>query len=188
LDWQDHQRNKLLEERRTVRVHATPDAFRCVDLTVAFRASEGDVCLGDTKEGGICSVRVATAMDGDKGGRIRNSAGGIGEAECWGRPAHWCDYEGEVDGKKLGIAIFDHPLNFRHPTCWHVRDYGLMTANPFGYSDYGSSFLKEGSHTIAAGDTLTFRYRLFLHKPDSRQSILADRYYDYTHPPVVRIG
>jgi hypothetical protein len=187
LDWQDPARETQLTETRTVRFLATPDASRCMDLTVALTASEGDVRLGDTKEGGICSVRVATSMDADKGGQLRNSAGGIGEAECWGKPAHWCDFEGEVEGKKAGIAIFDHPLNFRHPTCWHVRGYGLMTANPFGYSDYQSSFTKEGSYTLPAGDTLTFRYRIFLHRPDSKRSTVADRYQDYANPPAVDV-
>ena len=186
LHWEDHERNKVMEEIRTFRVYATPDSSRCVDMSVELIASDGEVHLGDTKEGGICSVRVATSMDGDKGGRIRTSAGGVGEAECWGKPAHWCDYEGQVEGKKVGIAIFDHPLNFRHPTCWHVRDYGLMTANPFGYSDFNSSFLKNGAHTISAGETLSFQYRLYIHKPDSRTSTVADRYQDFANPPQVK--
>ena len=186
LQWEDHEQKKVMEEIRTFRIYATPDSSRCVDMRVELIASDGEVRLGDTKEGGICSVRVATSMDGDKGGRIRTSAGGVGEAECWGKPAHWCDYEGQVEGKKVGIAIFDHPLNFRHPTCWHVRDYGLMTANPFGYSDFNSSFLKNGAHTISAGKTLSFQYRLYIHKPDSRTSTVADRYQDFANPPQVK--
>jgi len=35
-------------------------------------------------------------------------------------------------GKTVGIAVFDHPSNPRHPTTWHVRDYGLFAANPLG--------------------------------------------------------
>jgi hypothetical protein len=185
LHWEGPGRNEVMEEIRSIRIYATPASTRCVDLRAELIASFGDVRLGDTKEGGICSVRVATSMDGDKGGQIRTSSGGVGETECWGKPAHWCDYEGQVEGNKVGIAIFDHPLNFRHPTCWHVRDYGLMTANPFGYSDFQSSFLKNGTHTISAGDTLPFQYRLYIHKPDSRRSTVADRYQDFANPPKV---
>ena len=126
-------------------------------------------------------------MDGDKSGRIENSAGGIGESDCWGKPAHWCDYSGTVDGEQMGIAIFDHPMNLRHPTCWHVRDYGLMTANPFGYSHYQSSFLKDGSYTIPAGTVLTFRYRICIHRYDARKGRISDHYQDYVHPPLVEI-
>lgn len=185
LDWEDKDHNKVMEETRTARVYATPSASRVMDLTVAMTATEGDVRFGDTKEGGICSVRVATSMDGNKGGRIENSAGGVGEKETWGKPAHWCDYSGMVKGNNVGIAIFDHPFNLRHPTTWHVRDYGLITANPFGHSHFKSGLLTDGSHVIRAGDTLTFRYRLFLHTNDARRARVAERYHDYVNPPQV---
>ena len=69
--------------------------------------------------------------DADKDGAIVNSYGGSQEMETWGKRAHWCDYVGPVNGKTVGITIMDSPGNFRYPTYWHVRDYGLMTANPF---------------------------------------------------------
>ena len=75
--------------------------------------------------------------------------------------------------------------NLRHPTTWHVRDYGLMAANPFGQSHFKSGSLKNGAHTIRAGETLTFRYRLFIHSHDARQARVADRYQDYVNPPRV---
>ena len=34
--------------------------------------------------------------------------------------------------KTVGVAIFDHPSVYDTPTWWHVRDYGLFAANPFG--------------------------------------------------------
>ena len=191
LVWQDHDRQQNLEETRTTRIYQTPDRARLVDLAVELRAAAGEVRFGDTKEGGICSVRVATTMDGDKGGRIENSFGGIGEAETWGKPAHWCDYSGPVAGpdgqmKHVGIAVFDHPFNLRHPTPWHVRNYGLMTANPFGHSYYKSGLLQDGSYTLPAGETLTFRYRVYLHRHDARQGQVAQRYHDYVNPPPAR--
>lgn len=186
LEWQDHDRRKVLEETRTVRIHKTPDTARLMDLTVALRASDREVRIGDTKEGGICSVRVATAMDAEKGGRIENSAGGIGEEETWGKAAHWCDYSGRLDGWQVGIAVMDHPFNLRHPTTWHVRGYGLMSANPFGHSQYKSGLLSDGSYTIGAGESLTFRYRLLLHKGDARGGSVSARYQDYVHPPKVQ--
>ena len=185
LIWADKEHNMLMKETRTVRVYATPSSARLLELTVALTAPVADVVLGDTLEGGICCVRVATSMDANNGGRIENSCGGIGEAETWGKPAHWCDYSGPIKGHPVGIAIFDHPMNLRHPTTWHVRDYGLMTANPFGHSHFKSGWLKNGAHTIRAGATLTFRYRLFIHSHDARLARVADRYQDYVNPPRV---
>ncbi|MGH7142840.1 MAG: PmoA family protein [Planctomycetota bacterium] len=185
LSWEDREHRRQLEETRIFRVYSTPDSTRLMDLTVALTASEGNVLLKDTKEGGLCSVRVASALDGARGGRIENSYGAVGEAETWGKPAQWCDYSGVLDGKAVGIALMDHPFNLRHPTCWHVRDYGLMTANPFGYSYYKSGLLQDGSYTILHGNTLVFRYRILLHKHDARKARVGERYHDYINPPMV---
>ena len=74
---------------------------RTIDCDVKFIAAYGDVFIGDTKEGGICAVRVASTMDGVNGGVITLSDGSIGEDECWGTHASWCDYYGDVEGGKI---------------------------------------------------------------------------------------
>jgi len=180
--------SKLMDEVRSFRTYAIPDGPRMADISVTFRASAGDVRFGDTKEGGIVSVRVATSMDGDKGGTIRISTGGTGERECWGRRADWCSYTGPVDGATVGIAILDHPSNPRHPTYWHVRDYGLMTANPFGVSYFENDRTKDGSLTIRAGDEITFRYRLVIHEGDADSADIGRHYEAYASPPGVSVA
>ena len=97
----------------------------------------------------------------------------------WGKRAEWCDYFGPVDGKTVGIAIFDHPGNPRHPTWWHVRDYGLFAANPFGLHDFEKKPAQAGNMTIAAGKSVTFRYRIYLHEGDDKQAKVAERYQEY---------
>lgn len=185
LEWQDCHRVNQMRERRTVVVYNTPDSARLMELTVALEAAYGPVRLGDTKEGGICSVRVAATMDAAKEGKFENSYGAIDDAEAWGKPAHWCDYSGPCEGRHVGVAVFDHPMNLRHPTTWHVRGYGLMGANPFAHAAYKSSRLTDGSYTIAAGDTLAFNYRLLLHNGDAGRGRVAERYHDYLNPPTV---
>ena len=186
-DWVDNQGGKLMEEVRTITIYNLPKTGRIIDLDVVFRATEGDVRFGDTKEGGIASVRVATSMDGDKGGLITNSFGGVTEAECWGKPAHWCDYSGSVDGRIVGIAIFDNPGNFRYPTRWHVRDYGLFTANPFALSAYAGDPNVDGSHIVKSGEVFPFAYRLYLHNGDARAGSVAEQYHGYINPPTVEV-
>ncbi|MEW6356063.1 MAG: PmoA family protein [Planctomycetota bacterium] len=188
-DWVDNQGKKLLEEIRTVRVYATPAKCRFVDLGVALRMTEGKVRFGDTKEGGICSIRVASSMDekAGKGGIIVNSYGGTGEKETWGKRAHWCDYSGPVDGETVGIAIFDNPNNFRYPTYWHVRSYGLMTANPFGLSHFEPGRGRDGSLEVEAGERLEFNYRVYFHSGDAAKGKVADRFLNYVAPPTVNV-
>jgi len=183
-DWVDASGKKQLEEDRRITVYAGTPQLRIVDFEITFRMTESEVRFGDTKEGGLVSVRVATSMDGDKGGTLTNAYGGVGEGECWGKRAHWVDYFGPVGGKVCGIALLDHPDNVRHPTYWHIRNYGLMTANPFGVSHFrGKGF--DGSMVFAAGTSQTWRYRMLVHRGDARRADVAGHYLDYIAPPRV---
>ena len=183
LHWETHEHQKVCEELRSVTVWNLPRDGRLVDLSVTFLASNGPLKFGDTKEGGICSIRVPTCMDGNKGGAIENSAGGRGEDENWGRSAHWVDYHGAVEGQRVGVALLDHPFNLRHPTPWHVRDYGLFSANPFAHSYYKASLLQRGDYSVEAGGALAFRYRIYFHRGDTRLGGVASRWNEYAFPP-----
>ncbi len=151
------------------------------DFEITLRATNGEVTFGDTKEGTL-AVRLAETMrlKGKVGhGHIVNSAG-LRDDETWGKRADWCDYYGPVDGKTVGIAIFDHPQNPRHPTWWHVRDYGLFAPNPFGRHDFEKlSDKSAGNITIPAGQSVTFRYRFYLHEGDDLQAKVAQKYEQY---------
>jgi len=186
LYWESAEHRKVCEEIRKVTVWNLPQEGRLLDLAVTFEATEAPLKFGDTKEGGMVSIRVPTTMDADKGGTIENAAGGLGEAETWGKSAHWVDYNGPVEGQHAGIAILDHPFNLRHPTPWHVRGYGLFTANPFGHSHYQSGLLQKGDHTIPAQSSLVFRYRVYLHRGDARRGGVASKWSDYAFPPEVK--
>jgi methane monooxygenase PmoA-like len=186
--WVTPEGKPQLDERRVLTVYNVGDGRRLFDYEITFTASNGDVLFGDTKEGGILSFRVATSMDAKDHGRIENSAGGVGEKQCWGKPAAWCDYSGPVGGETVGIAVLDHPGNFRSPVHWHVRDYGLMTTNCFGDSAFAS---EEGGHrgeyTLKSRQSLTFRYRVLLHRGNASEGAVAQAYAAYTEPPRVRV-
>ncbi|MEX2185524.1 MAG: PmoA family protein [Pirellulales bacterium] len=175
-DWQDREGKKICEERQTIAFGADDDR-RWIDFTTAVTATEGPLTFGDTKEGSF-GVRVAGTMkvDAKLGGKIVNSEGQTNDG-AWGKPAAWVDYYGPVEGETLGIAILDHPSNFRHPTTWHVRTYGLFAANPFGQHDFaGGDKNVDGKHTIGKGETLTLRYRVLLHKGDEKQGRVAEAF------------
>jgi len=187
LTWQSDQGRPLVDESRTVRVWRSVPAGRFLDLEVTFRAAHGDVTFGDTKEGGICAIRVREPLQGDKSGLIAHALGGVGEGESWGHRAPWIDYSGELDGRKVGIAVFDHPRAFRYPTHWHIRDYGLFAANPFAWHDYQSGWSEDGSFVLKAGASLPFRYRIFLHEGDRTSAKVAARWLDWAFPPRVEV-
>lgn len=179
-DWVTASGERLLGERLTVTAYATSADVRILDFVISLSAYV-PVRFGDTKEGGILSVRVASSMDVPRGGRIENSVGGVGEGETWGRSAHWCDYSGMPQGIHLGIAILDAPDSFRHPVRWHVREYGLMTANPFGYSAFTGGRLN-GAYDIVEGEALQFRYRMVLHRGDAEAADIRSHYTNLSAP------
>jgi hypothetical protein len=181
-DWLNAAGEKLMEDRVEYRFYNVPPSLRLIDLTVTFRAGEGDVRFGDTKEGGIISVRMATPLEGTKSGLIRNSHGAVTELETWGKRASWCDYSGTLEGHEVGIALFDHPDNLRYPTYWHVRDYGLMTANPFGLSFFVGEGV-DGSYVLQKDSELTFRYRMLVHAGNAEEGAVQGRYLDWVFPP-----
>jgi len=190
--WQDKDHNPVIAEDREYRFYATEDAARFIDVKVTLRADYGEVALTDTKEGGLVAVRMRPELSRENG-HITNAFGDTGESECWGKPSPWCDYAGEMEGVGWrGITVFDNPENLRHPTSWHVRSYGLMGANCFGYSyfndkDYNKDLVPEnGDYTIKAGDSLVMHYRVYIHSGDVKDGAVAEHYADYAKAPEAR--
>lgn len=171
----------ICTDERTLRVYNRIES-RLFDFEVTIHASNGELTFGDTKEGTM-AVRLAetlrlkpnAANQGKPTGHIVNSEG-IRDEGTWGKRAAWVDYYGPVDGQTLGLAIFDHPQNPRHPTWWHVRDYGLFGANPFGIHDFEGKPPGAGNLRVAAGDSVTFRYRFYIHHGDERDGEVAREY------------
>ena len=185
-DWVTVGEDLLLKETREIRFYNVGDhPLRVFDMDLTLQSVNGDVHFGDTKEGGFLSIRVATTMDASGDGRIENSFGGIGEAECWGKRANWCDYSGPVDGHWAGIAVMEHPDTFRSPTYWHVRNYGLMGTNPFGVGAFQGNPDISGAYTLPDGESLSFSYRVLIHPGDAQEARIADHYMQYINPPQV---
>lgn len=183
-DWLGPDGKKLCEDERVVRFYSTT-AARVFDFEIVIRASERPVTFKDTKEG-MFGFRVASSMDVKRkqGGKITN-AEGITDNAAWGKASPWVDYTGPVNGKTVGLAILNHPSSFRYPTTWHVRDYGLFAANPFGWRDFGMN--KSGDHTIPKGESITFRYRVVLHPGDTASAKLPEVFRAYAQTPTLRI-
>jgi len=182
-DWIASDGTKICEDVRQLQVYNMPDV-RLLDFAVTIRATDGPVEFGDTKEG-MFGIRVASTMRLNGGQGTITNAAGQRDGETWGKQAAWCDYSGPVDGEMVGIAILDHPDNFRYPTYWHVRDYGLFAANPFGLRHFIGDKTGAGRHTVAAGEELTFRYRVLIHRGTCEEAHVADWHAEYAQPPAV---
>jgi hypothetical protein len=185
-EWRTGSGTKIMDETRTIHLHDLGKAWLFV-FDIDLVASAAPITFGDTKEGSF-GVRVNDAITADKPGKagrgkgvgkIENADGRIGELGangCWGQVSAWCDYSGPIDGKTVGITIFDDPKN-SSPACWHSRGYGLMAANPFG-RDKSFPAMKGRTDLVHLnkGEHLRLRYGLLLHAGDAHEGQVAELY------------
>jgi Methane oxygenase PmoA len=167
---------------------------RFIDYTTVMEASQGkDVTFGDTKEGTMgLRTRVELQLNEDKNpaavGHCVNSEGTKGK-KIWGEKARWVDYWAPVGEKTLGVAILDHPSNLRHPTTWHARDYGLVSANPFGLHDFSEKWptgrlaKNTGQFVLKAGQTQSFRYRFHFHEGNAEKAAIEALWKSWSAKP-----
>ena len=178
-EWRTADGKKILDESRTLHLHALKGAHLLV-CEIDLHASVCPITFGDTKEGSF-GIRVNDKLR-EKGGngKLTNADGASNELALWGRKSLWCDYSGTLDGKAVGIAVFDDPNN-PYPACWHSRGYGLMAANPFGRARSGFSAMKGNTELVklAKGQHLKLRYGILLHTGDVKEGKVADYFKEF---------
>jgi hypothetical protein len=190
IDWVDENGSLLLQETRSVRFYNTPGEARYIDLHTTLHATHGEVIFGDTKEGGFPFIRVNEQINGFHTGLITSANGNTTEAHIFGTFAEWVDYSGKLvhvkweDGvpsksmMEVGIAMFTHPANESFATQWFVRDSGAFTSANFHFG---------GGKTLAAGETLTIRQRIYVHEGDVTSGQVKEQYEQYIEPVSVEL-
>ncbi|HLF92275.1 MAG TPA: PmoA family protein [Planctomycetota bacterium] len=164
----------LVETHDILVLNAGEDAV--LDWTITLTAANGPVVFGKNlkmaKEGSF-AVRVAAGLSlakGDAPEMMSDSKGNKGEKAIRADSAPWVDYTGEVDGKRVGISVMNHPSSFRYPTTWHVRAYGLFAANPW---------IVKGESTLAKGESLLLKYRVYVHEGNATVGKVAEVFEGY---------
>jgi hypothetical protein len=154
MHWIDQNGNVLLEENRSMVFLAgeNEDEY-AIDFSIDLKARQNEVVFEDIEEG-VFAVRVADCLrEGNSKmmlkadqslpeesisgtGRYFSSNGDETAKNVWGKRARWVALQGIRKGKVVGIAILNHPESINYPTYWHVRSYGLFSANPLGQGDF----------------------------------------------------
>jgi hypothetical protein len=175
MEWRDPAGKVLLVENRDMTFYSDPK-LRIIDFHITLTAVQ-EVTIGDTKEGAF-AIRLADNFTERKGAKIVDANGRTDMKNVWGKRSNWVDYTAEVDGERLGVAMFDHPQNPHYPTYWHARDYGLFSLNPFGQNSFDEN-MAENKTKLAKGQKLTFRWRVVIHPGDAVSGGVADLYKQY---------
>ena len=139
-------------------------------------SADKEFSFGDQEEMGL-GVRVASPITVKAGGAMLDSEGRVGPQQIWGKTADWCDYDGMIDGRHVGVTLMVDPTNFR-PSWLHARDYGLLVANPFGRKAFTGG--EPSRVVVRPGETFRLSYGVLLHAdPTGSSSDLKAAYDDF---------
>lgn len=167
-EWRTADGDKIMDENRVLTVRKLGQGY-LVEFDIDLHASVCGITFGDTKEGAF-GTRVHEAIGAPKnpGGTFTADHDRVTEKPIWGTPVDWMDYSGKVDGKEVGLSVFDHPKNPVRATS-HGRAYGLVAANPFGKDkSFPSQKGKTDLTKLAKGEHLKLKYAAFAHTGDAK--------------------
>ena len=91
----------------------------------------------------------------------------------------WVDLSGRIEGKLAGVAVLDHPDNFRFP-----QPVRLHPNKP--YFCFAPMVLEE--FEIAPGRTYVSRYRLLVHDGPADAEAIDRAWHDYAEPPRIEVA
>ena len=166
-DWVTPDNSKPIEELCQIKVHQPQEDRQLIDLQFDLHAQTQDVSIGVSPESqGLC-IR-GTEMEYRK---VTNSECSIGQSEVSGKAGKWCSLNGVLSDEAIGMAIFDHPSNLRHPTPFLALDDAIgFVSTALAYAE---------PHTVAAGETLTLKYRVVVYLGDLFTFDLWECYDEY---------
>jgi hypothetical protein len=176
LDWLNVQGDRVVfHERRTVTVLARETGRRCLDVDTTITCGERPAVWNATPYH-LLAIRLPDAMLVGKGGVLVDSEGGQDPKD--GVVARWLDYSGPLGGSTVGAALMNHPGNPRHPTPFLN----------FQNQTVGAAPTHREPHAWEPGESLRFRFRLYVHAGDAAAGKVAEEYAAYCAAPETRVG
>ncbi|HWH70233.1 MAG TPA: DUF6807 family protein, partial [Candidatus Sulfotelmatobacter sp.] len=167
-EWQKPGGPVVMKDRRKITVTVPSEQVRFIDWEIEWSAVE-NVVVEKTNHS-LFSMRAALDITPKGGGNLVNAEGDSGEKGTFGKKSAWCGFWGKranVAGEIIeGIAILDHPQNPWAPTPWFTRDYGFASPTPMNFM--------EKPWELAAGKSVTLRYRVVLHAGDPKAAKLDE--------------
>jgi hypothetical protein len=186
--WIDNSGSVSLQEERSMIFSADVNKNEyAIDFRIDLTAQDTKVVFDDIEEG-MFAIRVTDCLrerdleampkpgqplpeESIAGtGRYFSSNGDETAKNIWGKRARWVALQGVKQAKVVGVAILNHPESINYPTYWHVRSYGLFSANPLGQGDFQrqSKYKKNPvlplRLTLKQDETAHFRFLLIVYE------------------------
>lgn len=167
LGWIDAHKVRLVQQELIAVYRPLANEEGWIELQTTFTPVTEKLPLARTNFG-FLGLRVAASMSAHYGGgRLTNSEAASGEKAIFAQPARWVDYSGPIAGETWeGITWFDHPANPRHPTSWHVRDDGWMSA----------AFCLRDGYDLQRAHPLRLRYGYHVHSRTLETKIAEEQF------------
>jgi len=166
--WINDKRQLMLEERRTmVFLAGEHENEYAIDFSIDLTAKCPRVVFEDIEEG-MFAIRVSDYL--------RESG-----PESSPQPGQPLPNE-SLSG--TGVAILNHPASINYPTYWHVRNYGLFSANPLGQGDFQRQQPKKYREnkviplrlTLEQGETAHFRFLVIVYEGFRANEQIEERF------------
>lgn len=169
LEWDNIKGDAILvEETRTVTIPRRPADRRVIDFDLVLKVRGQPVTLMATPYH-ILAIRAVNSMVPafNKDAFFTNSEGQKNPKD--GAPAKWIDVTGPLESKMVGVSLFNHPENFRHPTpCLN-----------FANQTIGLSPTHQQPHTLAPKESLRLRFRVLVHAGTLAEAKVSQEYDAY---------
>jgi hypothetical protein len=168
LIWEMDEDTPIIKEERRLTVYALMDGEYFLDLTFKLTSPYGDVeFVSDDVHHAWPYLRLEKEWSGENGGRLITDTGEAGQEATNMKVARWVDYSNTVAGETAGVAVFQWPDGKEHR--WLTREYGCFgprrpdeqSGNPF---------------TLRKGKTISQRVGVLVHRDDSKDGRVAERY------------
>ncbi len=171
----------VLKDRWDVRVYAADADAKLLMFDVVSTqnlAGATPLVLPEYRYGGL-GVRGHVQWNGKGDKTVFLTSEGKTREDGNGTKARWVHMGGAIDGRPAGIAILDHPSNFRHP-----QPTRLNPDNPF--FNYSPSVA--GEWRIEPGKPYTSRYRFLTYEGQPDRALIERVWNDYAIPPVITVN
>jgi len=157
--------------------HSKAVPYFVIDLESVQEASASPVVLSEYRYGGL-GIHGHASWTGPEGARFLTSEGKT-RLDGDGTRGRWCHIGGLVNGSQAGLAVLDHPGNFRAPQPLRLNPKDAF----FSYAP-----VREGSFVIEPGRPLASRYRFIVSDGPPDPALLDRLWRDFAEPPAVTVS